>query len=213
MTLLKYWREILLLVLAAAAFYAGKQWMAARDARTAMDATISAQGQIIAQQKDQMNKLAAQIATRDEATTNELAAMQAQVKKLATAQQIAAWLPKQLPLPEPTTIEIPPATKANPAPPATATIPQPDLPVIRDFVESCRECQLKLSVAQQDEAAKDQQLKLAGEQLSAAEAQRDAAIKAAKGGSFWKRLRSNAHWFLIGAGAGAAALCGTGHCH
>jgi hypothetical protein len=34
--------------------------------------------------------------------------------------------------------------------------------------------------------------------------ERDAAVKAAKGGGFWTRTRRAAKWFLIGAGAGLA---------
>jgi hypothetical protein len=55
-------------------------------------------------------------------------------------------------------------------------------------------------------------------QLTAAKqnATDDAAVTAAKGGSFWLRLKRNAHWLAIGAAIGVvtstAALCNTGHC-
>jgi hypothetical protein len=46
-----------------------------------------------------------------------------------------------------------------------------------------------------------------------ASAKRDrAAITSAKGGSFWTRVRHNAHWLAIGAGVDAAAVCASGHC-
>lgn len=137
--------------------------------------------------------------------------MQAEVAQVKTAAQIAAWLPKQLPTPTPVKIEVPPSTAKNPAPAAVAKIPQMDLPALRDYVESCKVCSVKLHTAQQDIADKDRQLKLAGEQLSAAEKQRDAVLHAAHG-TFWGRLWTRTKWFVIGAGAGAALLCGSGHC-
>ncbi|MGC1629293.1 MAG: hypothetical protein WA735_20745, partial [Candidatus Acidiferrales bacterium] len=66
-------------------------------------------------------------------------------------------------------------------------------------------CQAQLATAKlnaADDAAK----------LAAITRERDAAITTAKGGTFWRRLRRNALWFAVGAGAGAVALCGTGHC-
>jgi hypothetical protein len=78
-----------------------------------------------------------------------------------------------------------------------------------DYVQDCRACQLQLTVAKEnatDDAAK----------IRALTRERDAAVTAAKGGSFWLRLKRNAHWLAIGAAVGAvtstAALCNTGHC-
>ena len=42
--------------------------------------------------------------------------------------------------------------------------------------------------------------------------ERDAARKAAKGGGFWKRLKSNAEFLLLGGVGGAILVCATGHC-
>ena len=36
-------------------------------------------------------------------------------------------------------------------------------------------------------------------------AERDAAIRAARGGGFWSRLRRNAKWFAVGAATAALA--------
>lgn len=86
-----------------------------------------------------------------------------------------------------------------------AQIPAADLKPLYDYVQDCRACQAQLAAARQD--ATDNAQKLA-----ALTRERDAAITAAKGGGFWRRLRRNALWFVVGAGAGAAALCGSGHC-
>ncbi|MGA8408076.1 MAG: hypothetical protein WB680_12925 [Candidatus Acidiferrales bacterium] len=91
------------------------------------------------------------------------------------------------------------------APIPAAQIPAADLKPLYDYVQDCRACQAQLATAKlnaADNAAK----------LSALTRERDAALTAAKGGTFWRRLRRNALWFAIGAGAGAVAVCGTGHC-
>jgi type II secretory pathway pseudopilin PulG len=97
-----------------------------------------------------------------------------------------------------------PTASDLPSSPA-AQIPTVDLKPLFDFVQDCRVCQAQLATAKLDAA--DNATKIA-----ALTRERDAAITAAKGGSFWRRLRRNVLWFAVGAGAGAVAVCGTGHC-
>jgi len=92
---------------------------------------------------------------------------------------------------------------------SAAQIPAADLAPLYDYVQDCRACQLQLTAAKEnatDDAAK----------IRALTRERDAAVTAAKGGSFWLRLKRNAHWLAIGAAVGVvtstAALCNTGHC-
>jgi hypothetical protein len=82
-------------------------------------------------------------------------------------------------------------------PPATLRIPQQDLKPLYDALEDCHACQASLTVAQSDLA--DERT-----QLAATAAERDAALKSAKGGGFWTRLKRSAKWFAIGAATGAA---------
>ena len=98
---------------------------------------------------------------------------------------------------------------ANTSPGASLEIPAADLTPLYDYVQDYRACQLQLTAAKQnatDDAAK----------IRALTRERDDAVTAAKGGSFWLRLKRNAHWLAIGAAVGAvtstAALCNTGHC-
>ena len=91
------------------------------------------------------------------------------------------------------------AARASLASPSTTTaeIPAADLKPLYDYVQDCRACQAQLVAAKQnqtDDAAK----------LQAMTRERDAAITAAKGGTFWRRLRRNAEWFAIGAATAAA---------
>lgn len=187
-------------------------WRGAHNAWIQAKETIRGQEQTIRDAKRSAAQIASEERQRDQAAAEQLAAMKKQVERLKTARQIADWLPKQLATPEPVKIEVPRKTKSHPAPAAIATIPQPDLPALRDYVESCKECSVRLQAEQEDLAGQQEQLRLAGERLSAVEKERDAALKAAKGGGFWHRLKNEFKWFAIGAGAGAAALCGSGHC-
>ena len=91
-----------------------------------------------------------------------------------------------------------PAVPCNPDGNCVAQIPTVDLKPLYDFTQNCRECQLRLTAAQQDHA--DDIAKLA-----AVTRERDAAITAAKGGTFWRRLRRDSLWFVVGVGVGAAA--------
>ena len=94
-----------------------------------------------------------------------------------------------------------PTVPCNPADAASNCVvemPSADLKPLYDFTQNCRECQLRLAAAQQDHA--DDLTK-----LDSLTRERDAAITAAKGGTFWRRLRRNALWFVIGAGVGAAS--------
>lgn len=84
-----------------------------------------------------------------------------------------------------------------PAAPA-AQIPSADLKPLFDYVQDCRACQAQLAVAKQnsaDDAAK----------ITALTRERDAAITASKGGTFWRRFRRNALWLAAGAAAGYVA--------
>jgi hypothetical protein len=79
-----------------------------------------------------------------------------------------------------------------------AQLPSADLKPLYDFVQDCRACQAQLTSVRADLA--DEQIKSA-----ALFKERNAALTAAKGGSFWTRLKRNARWFALGAGFGAAA--------
>jgi hypothetical protein len=87
------------------------------------------------------------------------------------------------------------STQTSAPPPAIIRVPQADLKPLFDAVEDCQVCQAKLAAAQGD--LSDETTK-----FSAAAAQRDAAISAARGTS-WTRARTAAKWMVIGAAAGA----------
>jgi hypothetical protein len=191
---------------------AGGAWLGAREDGIRMKATIDAQQQLIATTVKQSKDLQDAEAARDKLTAANVAVLASAAAKQVTPAEIATWLPKQLAGPQPITFTIPAATAANPTPNATASIPEADLPALRDQVEKCQECAVKLAAAEADVSSRDERLTLAGEELSAMTKERDAAVTASKGGSFWSRTKRAAKWFVIGAGVAAAGVCGSGHC-
>ena len=191
-------------------------WLGEHDARLKAETTIAAQQKAFDQAGDQVKQLQASDKDRDAQTAATIAKLSDAASKQVTPAQIASWIPAQLQagkaLPQPITIQLPPATAANPAPNAIASIPQADLPALRDEIASCQECGVKLSGAQADVASRDQQLKLAGEQLSAEGKERDAYKLELKGGTFWHRVKGGSQKVVIGIGIGLAFVCGSGHC-
>lgn len=171
-------------------------------------AEISAQAQLAGQFADQQRQSADREKQRDAAAAEQLAAMQSAVAKLKTPQQIAAWIPQQ-PGFGSLQLQAPAPTRENPTPEASASIPETQLPELEQTIEKCGECSVKLSNAQQDLADRQEQLRLAGEQLSAVSRERDAAMKAAKGGGFFTRAKRDGKWAAIG-GAIVYALLRSG---
>jgi hypothetical protein len=90
----------------------------------------------------------------------------------------------------------------KPGQPADAILPAADIKPLYDFALDCKACQARLTASQADLA--DENPKSA-----ALTKQRDAAVRAAKGGSALRRIARAAKWFAIGAAAGAIAAKAT----
>jgi hypothetical protein len=136
---------------------------------------------------------------RDAALTKNLAVISQAERSAQKPTDIAKRLPAAFPpLPQPLAVSLPPPARDAPDPPAVITVPQADLKPLFDRLEECRACQERLAAAQQD--LQDERAK-----VSALTVERDAAVKAARGGGFWSRLRTGAKWFAIGGAMGALA--------
>lgn len=213
------------LLISALAIHA---WLSSRDEQQRLQDTLAAQKQLL-------DAADARERARQITLNETLAQIDKLKRTTQTPEQILRDLPKYLQLPQPITLERPEysAPRAaqqgtalspkSPVPPSqsltsgassaaasasvarddhpsvpVAQIPTSDLKPLYDFVQDCRACQAQLAIAKQNSA--DDSAKIA-----ALTRQRDAAITAAKGGSFWRRLRRNTLWFVVGAGFGAAA--------
>jgi type II secretory pathway pseudopilin PulG len=176
-------------------------WRSARHDSAQLAATVAAQSAAIQQAGDR-EKL------RDAQLASALAAIQAQKRSVQSPQQAARELPSILPpLPLPISIREPALSSLTPladAPPASISVPQPDLAPLYSDLQDCRATALESNTLKKDlEDEKTRSASLARE--------RDAAISAARGGTSWVRLKRTAKWFAIGAAAGAVATAVAHH--
>lgn len=191
-----------------------RSWLEERDDRMQMSATITSQNSIIAAAEKREQDRAQQLAD----TLKQIADLKATV---TTPQQVIREIPQYLPpLPQPiTTVPAgsPAEGKTQPAiagggtlavqtqtattdktgevAAPSALVPSADLKPLFDFVQDCRASQAQLAAAQKD--AQDQHT-----QNDALTKERDAAVKAAKGGSVWTRTLRTAKWIALGFAAG-----------
>lgn len=181
----------------------GGSWLGAREEGIRLKATLDAQNSVIADAGKRE-------AERESALRDSLSQLEDLKKRTQSPQEVIRQFPAVLPLPQPITLNLPAAlaqgdlAKAGVQPGQTATIPAEDLKPLFDFAATCKECQAKNQVLEQD--AVDDAVKIA-----ALTKERDAAVTAAKGGSKWRRFKSAAKWVIIGAAAGALALKASGH--
>ena len=170
-------------------------WRSARRDSAQLAVTVTAQSTAIEQAGNREKQRDAQLAAA-------LAAIQAQKRSVHSPQQAARELSSVLPpLPLPIAIREPalsPLTPPANAPPASISVPQPDLVPLYSDLQDCRTTALQSDALRKDLGdEKTRSASLARE--------RDAALSTARGGAFWTRLKRSAKWFAIGVAAGAAA--------
>jgi hypothetical protein len=170
--------------------------------------------QIAAAQK-QVQDAGARQQQRDAELHDALSKFVQRKASVRTPEQIIRELPQDLPLPvpiqllpgnpsgnqgrEPSAVGAPAGLPPSQSPSQPgAFLPAEDLKPLFDFVQDCKACQTERDTLRHDLA--DEQAKTA----SLAH-ERDAALKLAKGGGFWRRTARAAKWFGIGVLVGAAA--------
>jgi len=184
-------------------------WRDARQQQTALQAELKSAHQALAD-------ATARQSTRDAALNTLVAQLQRQKAKVQTPAQAIAALPQVLPLPQPITFdpgkvgltpqtaqpdssaprEVSDTAPDTPKSNAAATLPAGELKPLYDFAVDCKACQAQLAAIRAD--LKDEQAK-----TQALSRERDDALRAARGGSVFRRVARAAKWFLIGAAAGA----------
>jgi hypothetical protein len=186
-----------------AALLIGDAWRIARKNSVQLAATLATQNALIEQ-------ASAQEEQRNKDLTAALATIAAAKKHVQTPQQAADAIPSVLPpLPLPIKISIPnlaqsPLPLQDDVALASISIPQSDLKPLYDSLQDCRACALERDATKKD--LLDEQSRLA-----ALTRERDAAISAAHGGTFWSHLKHAAKWFAIGAATAAIATTASRH--
>jgi hypothetical protein len=188
-------------------------WRADRNDRAQLAAELATAKQSLAQADDRQH-------TRDSQLLQTLATLSADKRQITTPTQIIRALPQYLDLPAPITLQPSPSPSATKpgmsdrdntgsaksprdpgraeTEPIEAVIPAADLKPLYDLTLDCKACQAKLAASQGD--LTDEKAKTA-----TLAQERDAAVRAAKGGSLVRRITRAAKWFAIGAAAGAIA--------
>ncbi len=195
-----------LLITATLAIAILSVWRADRRDRAQLAADLAAAKQELAQADARQHE-------RDAQLVQTLATLAAEKRTVTTPAQIVRELPQQISLPSPIVLQ--PAPSPNPgteptragkaADPARdsnqtqAVIPAEDLKPLYDFTLDCKACQSKLTATQGDLA--DERSKTA-----VLTRERDEAVRAAKGGSVFRRMARAAKWLAIGAAFGAIAV-------
>ncbi len=195
-----------LLVTATLAIAVLSAWRADRRDRAQLAADLATAKQALAQADTRQHE-------RDAQLVQTLATLAAEKRTVTTPAQIVRDLPQQISLPSPIALQPVPSpnpggqpTRAGaPADPARdsnqtqAVIPAEDLKPLYDFTLDCKACQSKLTATQGDLA--DERSKTA-----VLTHERDEAVRAAKGGSVFRRMARAAKWLAIGAAFGAIAV-------
>jgi hypothetical protein len=194
-----------LLVTATLAIAVLSAWRADRRDRAQLAADLATAKQALAQADTRQHE-------RDAQLVQTLATLAAEKRTITTPAQIVRDLPQQISLPSPIVLQPVPSpnpgdeptragTAADPARDSNQTqavIPAEDLKPLYDFTLDCKACQSKLATTQGDLA--DERAKTA-----VLTRERDEAVRAAKGGSVFRRMARAAKWLAIGAAFGAIA--------
>jgi hypothetical protein len=210
-TWIKFAAVVVVVVLAACVFVA---WRDARKEQMALQAELKTTQQALAE-------ATARQATRDAVMNDLVAGLKKKEAAVQKPAQVVAALPDVITLPAPITIDAerpgsPPLSGQAEGGPYTGksatsdvdgvqpkvNFPAADLKPLYDFAVDCKTCQAKLRATQADLA--DEKVK-----SQALGRERDDALRAARGGSVFRRVARAAKWFAIGAAAGAIAARAT----
>ncbi len=199
-------------IVAAIAFFLsmfayGSALHAERSRRLTAEATEKTLQAEVADDKKQIADLQLEDQARDKAAADQVQKLQAAAAAAQSPAQVVKFIHDQVSAgaPAPIDVSIPKATPANPSPDAIAEIPQVDLPFLRNEISNCSIDAVKVPDLSGDLTSCQAQLKLAGEELSAMQKERDGWKTAAKGGTWAQRIKSGAIKVGVGIAIGVAA--------
>lgn len=176
------------------------------------DAVQQAQAQFQKQLNQTVADLKKEAADRETKLTQDLATLQKRFQQAATPKQIADLSTQVMGLKQPVQIVTPPATPANPNPQPVAQISFADLPLVKSYENECEICKLQLPKLQTDVTGQKQLIAAQEKEITSLKTQRDAAVKASKGGNWIRRTVHNGKVLAIGGAVAVAVVCGLGHC-
>jgi hypothetical protein len=171
----------------------------AREASARLGATLEQQGAIIAAQTQRMEALQEAMAERDRQLTRALEDLASVQRRVQTPQQVIREIPQFLPSAAQPVLETP-----ADAPPRLVFEGEEKIKALFDELVEARKTHVELAAREQDIADLKAIVAAKDVQIAALEKQRDEAVKAAKGGGFWRRTWNAAKWLVVGAAIGVA---------
>ena len=215
--ILKHWKLGLKVAGFVFLILAARGFQAEREARIRLEGELAAQQQVIRAQNQVLLEADRAIAQRDEMVTEQRAAIEKLKARPATVREIVREIPRFIPMNSPPVLfiaetqrdegirkEMPSAELGDSAVPSDSLLFDAQAANdLRKFYLECSQRGVELAACQEDLGdfrRKEEALKL---KVLATEAQRDAALRSIKGGSFWHRLKHDAKTLAIGAAAGA----------
>jgi hypothetical protein len=194
------------LIVVAAAYMNSRVTAARADAEHKANQVLQSQLETMKADYDK------QIAERKAETLSELKILDQKFAEAKKDQAKALALISQIgKLPVPVTVTTLPATKENPNPQPVAIVPKQDFAIAMEYGKECEACKAVEKQIQKDLQDRQHQLEIATQQIEQLKKENNEVRKTVKG-SFFGNLKKSAKLIVIGAGVGAAAVCGSGHC-
>jgi len=125
--------------------------------------------------------------------------------------RMSALLSQLMNLPEAVAVTTPAPTPQNPTPLPVVSVPQIDFPAVIAYAKGCEATKLANTKCRDDLSDRMKQMDIAQKQIDALKKENRDLLSAAHG-TFFQNFKKAGKWLTIGAGVGAAAVCGSGHC-
>ena len=202
---------VLLFGVALGLLFCYRAYEAEREGRIRLDETIKAQKVILDQQAQIIKDSAQSIKDRDAALTGTLNSLQkvqatAPASPVETAAQIARYL---------SLAQAPVVASKDSAPvaPGSVVFTPPEAEGLRQAAVGCSEAQAELSACRADARDRVNQTSALEAQVKTLTGERDQAVKAVHGGTFFTRLKRDAKAGGVGVLVGVVAAEVVAHAH
>lgn len=179
---------------------AAKSILEERDAKVRLDAELKATKQLLQAKDRDLQSINRTMEERDKKTASLVKEIELLRARPATIQEIAREIPHYVPLVTPPTF-----VPQTPTAPPKIEFTEPQAQDLRLYYLDCQAKTLKLEACTENEADWKRKELTWQEKEAILKQQRDAAVAAVHGGTFWQRFKRNGKWVLVTAATGVAA--------
>jgi hypothetical protein len=205
--LLKHLPTVLKVLVAIALVLALRGYFQEREDRVRLDAELEASRQLLVKNQHELDAVTRGMAERERETRVMVKQIQELKARPASLREIVREIPQYIPFQQPP--EIPPPSPDAPEAPPKLELDESQAQDLRKFYLDCRQATFELRACQENAEDWKRKETLWEERERILTEQRDAAVRAVKGGTFWTRLKRESK-YAVGAAGGAgvgAGLC------